>query len=207
MCPAYLEPYGNLNGPATIHPRRIACIEVLRQLGSRASAAVPRLEKILRQQTQDRLFPWDWRDPFKVDTNIMVAAALLQITGDEERFVPILRRGFLASPGNRAVLGDLAKDRPWAMAELLKSLDSPDPIINSAAAIGLERCGRAAKDAVPGLLRLIARTRSDRSDPFDRPPAYYAVEALKTIDPSVLETNPFVLDYLELTCPRPFPRF
>jgi HEAT repeat protein len=186
----FQDPYGDWGWEPPNYPRRCA-IEALGRLGPRARAAVPRLEKILQEQ-DDRFNAWltqsYWRDASVLMT---VAAALLQITSDEERFVPILLRGVRVAPDNLVVLGDLAAGRPWAMALLMKSLNSSDPDICAAAAAGLGRCGPAAKEAVPDLIRAIQRNGTKHSQ-------RQWIQVLGLIDPAALEANPQLLEI-----PRP----
>jgi HEAT repeat protein len=141
---------------------RLWSAEELGRLGPAARAAVPYLEAIFREE-EPRLHGKGNENYWRAHFVMTVAGALLRITGDEKRLVPVLLHG-ARSHHKYSVLGGLAADHPWAMSALLEALRSSDRGIQSEAIEALAQAGSAAKVAVPELTRLL-RAEMDRPRP------------------------------------------
>ena len=95
-----------------------------------------------------------WGAPFVMT----VAAALLRITGDEKRLVPVLLHDARSQHDNYSVLGDLAAEYPWAMSALLEALRSSDRSIQSEAIEGAGSGRLRGEGCSPGTDAATART-------------------------------------------------
>jgi HEAT repeat protein len=169
------------------HPdagQRAEAARELSRLGPAARAAVPRLEEALRE-------PGDY--VFRDRVRLTAAAALIRITGHDEPYAGILRRGLKANPWELYLLGELAADRPWALAALSDLFNGP---LRHRAVDAVKYAGSAGRRLIPDVISVL-RTEIDLYQGTLRSYALpTAVSVLGTYGPDAKDAIPVLRELL-----------
>lgn len=127
-----------------VDPVRQDAVTALGKLGDLAKPAVAEIQAAIREG--------------KMSTLAGSAHTLWQLTRDSDVVVPVLIEDlnrFGTSPEAARMLGEIGESAKAAVPELVKNLQSSDPLLRFEAARALGRIGPAAQTAVPALQRAL----------------------------------------------------
>lgn len=122
----------------------------------------------LRKLTQDldALETLRQKAPFKLESDPLLGVSFLKELGDD---APLLKQVFVDMIGDKTrkrgrdaavfALGQVAHGQPDALSVLLQALEDDDPKVQTLAASALGKWGKAARPAIPQLLKMLQKPR------------------------------------------------